>query len=82
LIPGGETLYVTDHGKPVLKIEPLADRRSIFDVFKEFSNSVEIPEEALTPEPDEWGDSHCYQRQSDQGLLFQDRLVRGCGGIV
>ena len=53
---GGETLYVTDHGKPVLKIEPLADRRSIFDVFKEFSNSVEISEEALAPEPDEWGD--------------------------
>ena len=28
---GGDSLYVTDHGKPVLKIEPVADRRSIFD---------------------------------------------------
>jgi antitoxin (DNA-binding transcriptional repressor) of toxin-antitoxin stability system len=26
---GWENLYVTDHGKPVLKIEPLADRQSI-----------------------------------------------------
>ena len=53
---GGDSLYVTDHGKPVLKIEPIADRSSIFDEFKEFNNSVEIPEEALTPEPGEWGD--------------------------
>ena len=52
----GNPLYVTDHGNPVLKIEPIADRRSIFDVFKEFNNSVEIPDEALTPEPEEWGD--------------------------
>ena len=53
---GGEPLYVTNHGKPVLKIEPIADRRSIFEVFKEFRNSVDIPEEALTPEPEEWED--------------------------
>lgn len=52
----GETLYVTDHGKPVLKIEPIIERRSIFEEFREFCHSVEIPEEALTPEPDEWGE--------------------------
>ena len=53
---GGDSLYVTDHGKPVLKIEPIAEERSIFEVFKEFNNSVNISEEALTPEPEEWGD--------------------------
>ena len=52
----GEPLFVTDHGKPVLKIESIAVRRSIFEVFAGFQHSVDIPDEALTPEWEEWGD--------------------------
>ena len=43
-------------GKPVLKIEPITVRRSIFEVFAGFQHSVDIPEEALGPEWEEWGD--------------------------
>ncbi len=52
----GRPLFVTDHGKPVLKIEPITVRRSIFEVFAGFQHSIDIPDEALGPEWEEWGD--------------------------
>lgn len=53
---GGEPLIVTDHGTPVLKIEPIAPKRTIFEVFAGFQQSDEIPDDVLGPETEEWGD--------------------------
>jgi antitoxin (DNA-binding transcriptional repressor) of toxin-antitoxin stability system len=50
----GETLYVTDHGRPVLKIEPVHPRTSLFEAFGGFQGQVVIPDDALEPEWEEW----------------------------
>jgi len=50
----GEPLYVTDQGTPVLKIEALEPTHFLFDVFAPFQGRVAIPDDALSPEPEEW----------------------------
>ncbi|MDF1569493.1 MAG: hypothetical protein P1P77_15850 [Spirochaetaceae bacterium] len=52
----GETLYVTDHGRPVLRIEPVHPRTSLFEAFSGFQNQINIPDDVLEPEWEEWGD--------------------------
>lgn len=45
-----------DHGTPVLKIEPIAPKRTIFEVFAGFQQLDDIPDDVLGPETEEWGD--------------------------
>ena len=50
----GETLVVTDHGKPVLKVEPIVRKKSIFEVFELYQDSWSLPDSILEPVWDEW----------------------------
>ena len=53
---GGE-LIVTDHNKPVLKITPVAEKKSINELFAQWRGKIEFDDEALnSPTIDEWGD--------------------------
>ena len=53
----GEELIVTDHGQPVLRIQAIARRRSVGEVFGALQGKVIYYEEVNTPTMDEWGDT-------------------------
>ena len=50
----GEELIVTDHGKPVLKINPIKKQKSIQDVFADLQGKITFHEDPTTPTTDEW----------------------------
>lgn len=52
----GEPIIVTSHNKPVLKIEPVQSIRKVSDVFAPFWGKVDIPDDIMEPETDEWGE--------------------------
>ena len=50
----GEPVIVTSHNKPVLRIEPVQKKQCISDVFGEYWGKVQIDEDVMQPETDEW----------------------------
>ena len=50
----GEELIVTDHNNPVLKIQPINDKKSVHEVFGAVQGKVEYYEDINTPTEDEW----------------------------
>ena len=53
----GESIVVTSHNKPVLKIEPIHSSLKVSDVFGAYWGKVRIPKDVTEPETDEWGES-------------------------
>jgi len=52
----GETLIVTNHNQPVLKIEPIKHKQMVSDVFASYWGKVNIPKDVMEPETEDWGD--------------------------
>ena len=50
----GEELIVTDRDRPVLRIQPIARKRTVEDVFGDVSGVVVYHEDINTPTMDEW----------------------------
>ncbi len=50
----GEELIVTDHGRPVLRIQPITQKRSVDEVFGSLRGGVIYVEDINTPTLDEW----------------------------
>ena len=53
----GEELIVTDHNRPVLRIQPIAGKRSAEEVFGALQGKVIYHEDINTPTTDEWAES-------------------------
>ena len=53
----GEELIVTDHNRPVLRIQPIARKRSVEEVFDTLQGKVIYHEDINTPTTDEWAES-------------------------
>lgn len=55
----GEPLVVTDHGKPVLRVVPIAEKRPMADVLAEFRalGPVRFTGDPNAPTVDEWDDA-------------------------
>ena len=52
----GEELIVTSHRVPVLRIQPIKQKKTVKDVFADQWGKVDIPDDVMDPETDEWGD--------------------------
>ena len=52
----GEELIVTDHGRPVLRIVTIEQKRSVVDLFGDLQGRVVYHEDIDTPTADEWFD--------------------------
>ena len=51
----GEPLIVTDHRKPVLKVEPIRPRLSLVEAFADVQGKlIADADDLMTPETDEW----------------------------
>lgn len=50
----GQTLIVTNHGKPVLKIVPIKERKSVDELFGPWRDQVVIYEDLDLPTQAEW----------------------------
>jgi len=51
----GETLVVTDHRRPVLKVEPIRVRKSLVSAFADLQGKLKADDEdLLSPTTDEW----------------------------
>ncbi len=50
----GQELIVTDHGKPVLRIVPIKEKKTVDEVFGEYYGRVVYHEDINTPTIDEW----------------------------
>ena len=54
---GGEELVVTDFGKPVLKIIPYSEKKSVKELFGDLRTKAKVDRKAvLESTEDEWGD--------------------------
>ena len=54
----GETLIVTSHRQPVLKIEPIRSTRSLVDAFADLQGRLKGEDsDLLAPETHEWEDA-------------------------
>jgi antitoxin (DNA-binding transcriptional repressor) of toxin-antitoxin stability system len=53
---GGE-IVVTDRDRPVLRIVPVAEKRSVEEVFGKYWGKVVIPDDIDAPTLDEWEDA-------------------------
>lgn len=53
----GQELIVTDNGKPVLKIVPIMQKKTVDEVFGDLFGKVIIHEDLNTPTIDEWEDA-------------------------
>ena len=53
----GEELVVTDHGKPVLRIQPIGARKAVSEVFGVTQGKVVYREDVNASTADEWGES-------------------------
>ena len=52
----GEEIIVTDHGKPVLRIAPIEEKKAVDDLFGELQGAVVYHEDIETPTDSEWTD--------------------------
>ena len=52
----GEELIVTDHRKPVLRIVPFKQKRSLCDSFEAYQGKARFRKPATEPETAEWGE--------------------------
>ena len=52
----GEILIVTDHNRPVLRIQPIAQKKTVEEAFGNIQGRVIYREDINTPTTDEWGD--------------------------
>lgn len=52
----GEELIVTDRNRPVLRILPIEDRKSVEDLFRPFQGQLVFHEDVNAPTIDEWTD--------------------------
>ena len=52
----GETLVVTDRGKPTLRIDPIQKRRSVEEVFGHLRGKVYFIGDPNEPTTEEWED--------------------------
>ena len=50
----GEELIVTDHRKPVLKISPLYDKKTLKSVFEPYQGKAVYIAPETDPETDQW----------------------------
>ena len=50
----GQELIVTDNNRPVLRIVPIAQTRTVAEVFSPWQGQLLINEELNTPTADEW----------------------------
>ena len=51
----GEEWIVTDHNRPVLRIQPIVQKKTIEEVFGAIQGEVVYREDINTPTTDEWG---------------------------
>jgi antitoxin (DNA-binding transcriptional repressor) of toxin-antitoxin stability system len=54
----GEDLIVTDHDQPVLRIQAIAKKRSVGEVFGALQGQVIYNEDVNTPTLDEWREAY------------------------
>ena len=52
----GEEMIVTDHNRPVLRIQPIAKKNTVEEVFGTIQGKVIYREDINTPTTDEWKD--------------------------
>ena len=52
----GETLIVTDHNRPVLKIVPIRQGKSVEELFGQYQGQLIFYEDPNEPTIEEWGD--------------------------
>ena len=52
----GEEMIVTDHNRPVLRIQPIAEKKTVEEVFGTVQGEVIYREDINTPTTDEWKD--------------------------
>ena len=52
----GEEMIVTDHNRPVLRIQPIAQKKTVEEVFGTVQGKVIYCEDINTPTTDEWKD--------------------------
>ena len=52
----GEEMIVTDHNRPVLRIQPIAQKKTVEEVFGTIQGKVIYREDINTPTTDEWKD--------------------------
>ncbi|MCY4580363.1 MAG: prevent-host-death protein [Chloroflexi bacterium] len=50
----GEELIVTDRDRPVIRIQPIASKKSVEEMFGEFSGQLIFHEDPDAPTIDEW----------------------------
>ena len=50
----GEELIVTDRNRPVLRILPIEDNKSVEDMFGQFQGQMAFHEDVNAPTTDEW----------------------------
>ncbi len=50
----GEEIIVTDHQRPVLRIQPIQQKRTVKEVFGHLQGKVVYHEDINTPTTDEW----------------------------
>ena len=50
----GEEVIVTDHNRPVLRIQPITRQKTVAEVFGPFQGKVVYKEDISTPTSDEW----------------------------
>jgi prevent-host-death family protein len=52
----GEALIVTDHRKPVLKVVPYKEKKSLKEIFAPYQGKAKYHAPVTDPETEEWGD--------------------------
>lgn len=50
----GEDLIVTDHNRPVLKIQPIKKNQTVDDLFADCQGKVNYQEDINAPTQEEW----------------------------
>ena len=53
----GEELIVTDRNRPVLRILPIRDRKSVEELFGPFQGQLAFHEDVNAPTVDEWAEA-------------------------
>ena len=56
----GEELIVTDHNRPVLRIQPIAQKKTVKEVFGAMQGKVVYREDVNTPTTGEWGELYAH----------------------
>lgn len=52
----GQELIVTEHGRPVLKIVPIRQKKTVLELFGHLQGRVVYHEDINTPTIDEWSE--------------------------